>query len=229
MFPREPQHEWMDAADVDPAELQNALRFIERVNRWLGYTRATVSHLNAFSRQWDPGQTVTILDIATGSADVPMAIWEWAGRQKVNVRIIGLDRHEKTLAVAHERTRGTGIEIVQGDALSLPYADESVDYCMSSMFLHHLSEGDALRALREMNRVARRGVIVADLLRDRRALFWISLFTMFSNPMVRHDARVSVRQAFTRIEMEHLKSLAGLNYVRYFRHFGHRFVLAGEK
>jgi hypothetical protein len=97
------------------------------------------------------------------------------------------------------------------------------------MFIHHLSEADVVAVLKEMNRVARRGIIVSDLLRHKRAYAWITLFTLFANPMVVHDARVSVAQAFTKAEILELCRAAGLDYVQYRRHFGHRFVISGEK
>jgi hypothetical protein len=97
------------------------------------------------------------------------------------------------------------------------------------MFLHHLDEPGAIRVLTEMNRVARRGIIAADLVRNRRAYAWISLFTLWTSAMIRHDARVSVAQAFSRNEMLALRDAAGVGYARYYPHFGHRFVLAGEK
>jgi hypothetical protein len=80
-----------------------------------------------------------------------------------------------------------------------------------------------------MDRLSRRGVIAADLLRDRRAYFWIKQITRLSNPMVRHDAVVSVGQAFTESEIVALRDQAGLSYAKFHRHFAHRFVLAGEK
>jgi hypothetical protein len=83
--------------------------------------------------------------------------------------------------------------------------------------------------MRIMSRLARRGVIVADLLRHYRAYAWISLLTLASGPMVRHDARASVAQAFTKTEVLSLRDRAGLDFVQYYWHLGHRFVLAGEK
>ena len=74
-----------------------------------------------------------------------------------------------------------------------------------------------------------RGIIAADLVRSRRAYGWIVLFTLLANPMVKHDARVSVAQAFTRPEVLQLRDQAGLDFASYHSHFGHRFVLAGEK
>jgi hypothetical protein len=47
--------------------------------------------------------------------------------------------------------------------------------------------------------------------------------------MVRHDARVSVAQAFSKPEFISLCERAGVGYATYFKHFGHRFVVAGEK
>jgi ubiquinone/menaquinone biosynthesis C-methylase UbiE len=223
---REP--EMMDAQDVDPLILRRSLAFIRRVNVLFGYTRATLSHLEAFSHRWKPGQRINILDVATGSADVPLAILKWAAKRKHDVHVVGVDLHELTARAAAEG-RMPGLNIVRGDALRLPFADVSFDYVITSMFLHHLSDEQAASVLREMNRVARRGILAADLLRDRCAYAWISLFTLFANPMVRHDARVSVAQAYSQDEVLHLRSRAGVDYADYHDHFGYRFVLAGEK
>jgi hypothetical protein len=227
---RRRETEWMDAADVDPAMLARSLRFIRRVNTLLLYTRATISHLDRFSRRWKPGERITMIDFATGSADVPLAIVRWAARRGFDVRIVGLDLHETTCDFARAATRDEPrIEIVRGDALDPPFAAGSFDYALSSMFLHHLSEAAAAGALAAMARVARRGIVAADLLRRRRAYAWISLFTLLSNPVVRHDARVSVAQAFTAEEALQLRDRAGVDFAQFCTHFGHRFVLAGEK
>ena len=227
---RRREAEWMDEPGADPKELADALKFIRRVNAWLGYTRATLSHLERFSRGWPRGRSITIVDLATGSADVPLEIVRWSRGRGWDVRVVGVDLHESTVEAARQATAGEPtIKIVRGDALDLPFAAGSFDYAMTSMFLHHLSDEQVVRVLREMDRVARRGVLAADLLRHRRAYGWISLLTLLSNRMVRHDARVSVAQAFTRDEVLALRDRAQLPYLRFSPHFGHRFVLAGEK
>lgn len=220
----------MDGDGVDPRELRRSLTFIRRVNTLFGYTRATLSHLERFSARWKPGETIDVVDLATGSADVPLAIVRWGVRRGFDMRVVGVDRHQQTIRAAREATANEPrIRIVQGDALALPFETDSFDYAMCSMFLHHLSEPEAETVLRTMGAIARRGVIVADLLRHRRAHAWISLFTLLSNPIVRHDARVSVRQAFSKSEVLALRERAGLGFATYHRHFGHRFVLAGER
>jgi len=226
---RHRQSEWMDAPDADPGALSRSLAFIRQVNLWLGYNRATLGHLQRFSRDWKSGQTIRILDVATGSGDLPRAIARWADRRGFAVKITGVDLHEKTLESAREIGSGEGIEFLQADATNLPFADAAFDYVVCSMFLHHLDEPFAAGVLRELDRVARRGVIVADLLRSHRAYVWITLFTLFAEAMVRHDARVSVSGAFTERELLSLRDQAGLAYLQPYRHFGHRLVLAGAK
>jgi ubiquinone/menaquinone biosynthesis C-methylase UbiE len=226
---RQREEEWMDRDDVDPVLLQKSLKFIRRINRLLGYTRATLSHLNRFSRRWNPDEPISMIDFATGSADVPLAILRWADARKFNVRVTGVDLHAATVHEARQASHDPRLSIVRADVLKLPFEPRSFDYAICGMFLHHLSEAQAVGVLVEMDRVARRGLIAADLLRDRRAYQWIKFFTLLSNPMVKHDGRVSVQQAFSADEAKALAQQARLNYLIYHRHFAHRFILAGEK
>ena len=226
----------MDDPAADPADLRRSLAYIRRINALLGYTRGTVGHLRRFSRGWRAGETIRILDVATGSADIPRAVLRWSARSGFDVRVVAIDLHHTTLRLAREGddrakdpSEADRLHFVQADALRLPFADASFDYVLTAMFLHHLDDGAAAAVLREMGRVARRGVVAADLLRHRRAYAWITLFTLLAGPMVKHDARASVAQAFTRAEVLRLRDAAGLDFARYYRHFGHRFALAGER
>src|SRR5262245_12444980 len=134
----------MDAPDVDPRLLRKSLRFIRIVNSLLGYTRATMGHLERFSKSWGPGESISMIDIATGSAGIPRAILAWANRREFNVRIVGIDRHAQTVrAAARGLARDDRLNLVQADALQLPFADASFDYALTAMFLHHLSDDQA--------------------------------------------------------------------------------------
>jgi SAM-dependent methyltransferase len=227
---RQREEEWMDAPDIEPAAIQTSLSFIRQVNRMLGYTRSTIAHFKQFSRSWKPGERIRILDVATGSADIPRAVVRWGESAGFAIEAVGLDRHPLTSLEAQAKSDSDSqIKIVRGDALQLPFADGGFDYVMTNMFLHHLDEDAVVQVLREMNRVARRGIVAADLVRDRRAYAWITLFTLFASPIIRHDARVSVQQAFSKPEFLELCNRAGLSYATYTGHFGHRFVVAGQK
>lgn len=233
-FPRLNQRirtdELMDAPDADPHLVEKSLRFLRRMNRLLSYTRSTLLHLERFSKQWKPDEAIRIIDFATGSADLPRAILRWADRRGFqNVRVTGVDLHATTARAALTLNPDPRISIVRADVRELPFADESFDYATTGLFLHHLDDDDVVRVLAAMTRVSRRGIIAGDLIRCRRAYAWIKLLTLWANPIVKHDGPASVAQGFSREEVLTLRERAGADFAAYFEHFGHRFVLAGEK
>lgn len=204
----------MDAPDVEPDRLRGALGFIRKINRFLRYNTTTARAVAELGGE-------TLMDVACGSAD-------FRDVAPGGMRYIGLDFHAGTLGVAREwQPEAT---LLRGDALRLPLADDSVDVAMCQMALHHFDTADAAQFLAELDRVSRRGWVAADLLRRRRAMWWIGLFTMFSDPMVKHDGRVSVRQAWSPDEARALAEPLGATYTEV---VGHRFMLtkrhAGEK
>ena len=219
----------MDEQGADPRQLRKSLAFIQRVNRRLGYTRATLSHLHRFSRSWKPNERITLLDLATGSADIPLAMLKWAERRGIDLRVVAVDRQHPTIRAARQWNPHPRLQLVQADVFDLPFEPHSFDYVSANMFFHHLADEQVVTLMRSMAAMARRGVIIADLLRHYRAYAWAWFFTLASNPMVRHDARASVRQAYQKHEILALRNRAGLDFVQYYRHFGHRFVLTGEK
>ncbi len=145
------------------------------------------------------------------------------------MHVVGVDRHPVTAEVAAELSEDSRVRSVRADVFGLPFAPRSFDYAITSMFLHHLDDGQIVRVLRIMDGLARRGVIASDLLRHRRAYLWISLLTLPCSRMLRHDATVSVAQSLTRTEVMRIRDEAGVGYAEYFRHFGHRWALAGER
>jgi 2-polyprenyl-3-methyl-5-hydroxy-6-metoxy-1,4-benzoquinol methylase len=225
---RQQEAEWLDDPNADPELIRKSLIYIQRINILLRYTKATLSHLEAMSRSWPAGKTIRVLDVATGSADIPLAILKWARARGFDVRVTGVDLQKSVIDTA-KLTTDPKLTLAVANALQLPFADESFDYVITNMFLHHLDEDVVVGVFKEMNRVASRGVIAADLVRCRGAYLGIIALTLIANPMVRHDARVSVRQAFTRDEILALRDRAGIGFACYYSHVGYRFVLAGEK
>jgi ubiquinone/menaquinone biosynthesis C-methylase UbiE len=230
----------MDDPAVDPAQLASSLRFIRRVNRYLGGTNAILHHLHRWSQKWPPSAPITLLDIATGSADIPLALLHWARRTRHPLHIFALDLHETALrlAAAHIRTQPPApgqfnpqhaITLLRGDALALPFPDRSIDYVLCSMFFHHLPDTLIPKALAEMLRVARRGIIINDLLRSPFARFAIHALTLFASPIDKHDARLSVQKAWSRPTVESWATSANAPWLRYHPHWASRFTLAGER
>lgn len=225
--------EQMDAPDVDPAQLERSLNDLRSVNRWLGGTRVLLRHLAPMLRRHGAA-VATILDVATGSADIPLEIARWALRRGVRVRITATDLHPATLAAARRNTAECEeIRVEAADALDLPYRDGAFDFVICSTALHHFdARADALQVLREMHRVALRGVVVNDLARSRAALLGARLLAVTAwrhHPITAHDGPLSVRRAYTPAELRDLARDAGLAGARVFSHFPFRVALVLDR
>lgn len=222
----------MDDPAADRGELDRSLRFIRGVNRRLGGTSATLGYLKTWSVDWPAGAVVRVLDIGTGSADIPLAIVRWARGCGLRVHVTGIDAHATTLALAREQVGDDpDVELVRADALSLMdhYEPGSFDYAHAGMFLHHLDDIEVLTVLRVMDRLSTRGLIWNDLVRGPVEAGVIRLLTLGRSMMVRHDAAVSVAAGFTRREVLDIAGRVGLADVAYRRHLFGRFTLVSAK
>jgi ubiquinone/menaquinone biosynthesis C-methylase UbiE len=79
---------------------------------------------------------VTLLDVATGSADLPLAATRWARRAGFQLRVTGVDKHHATLALAREHVKDE-VELRPADALELDtyFMPGSFDYVHAGLFL----------------------------------------------------------------------------------------------
>lgn len=224
--------ELMDDPEVDRADLDQSLRFIRLVNRRLGGTRAVIVHLARWSGEWKSKEPIRLIDIGTGSADIPLAISQWARRAGKSVHVTGVDLHPTTLALAREHLDGhRGVELVEADALKLMdrFDPGTFDYAHAGMFLHHLDDIEVMTMLRIMDRLATRGLIWNDLVRGVLERVVVRLLSLGRPSIVRHDAVASVDAGFTRGEALELAGRVGLQDVAYRRHLFGRFTLTSTK
>jgi ubiquinone/menaquinone biosynthesis C-methylase UbiE len=185
--------EILDDPNVDAAVRHQAQADVARSNRLLGGLHAALSEM----RRVITGATGdwTLVDVGTGLADIPQRATTLSAETGARLTTIGVDDAESLLAAA----RGSVTHGVCASAFALPFRDHSVDIAMCSQLLHHFDWPDAERLLAELDRVARRAVIVSDLRRSwvAAAGFWLVAFVLRFHPVTRHDGVVSVLRGFT--------------------------------
>lgn len=203
--------ELLDGAIDDHQLLRANLREMARANRWLGGNRAVLRRVVGWLAARPREQTVTILDVATGSGDLPVTIHEWGLRQNRSVALLASDLSREVLAVAQQELQGRPVRLLRHDALRMPFRDRSVDIVTCSQALHHFAYDEALRLLHELARVARIGVIVNDLRRSYPAYWGARLLAAGPvSALSRHDGPLSVLRAYTAEEVTDLVKWAGL-------------------
>jgi SAM-dependent methyltransferase len=198
--------EHLDAADFDPALRERSLRDVTRANTALGGARAV---LREVARQLSTlGSAGTLLDVGTGLADIPARARALAARRGVALTTLGIDEAVSLARVTHGVLDGSAC----ADARRLPFRDASVDIVTCSQVLHHFEDAEIPAVLRELQRVARRAVIVSDLRRSwiAAAGFWLVSWPLGFHPVTRHDGVVSVLRGFTPRELSlHVRNATG--------------------
>jgi len=206
--------ELMDRPQPISAELERDLRNLRRLNCWFG-SHALIS---CFLQRWiKPGARLHIVDLATGSGDIPRLIADYARRVGADVRIDALDQQAATLEIAGKLSADyPNIAFVEANILEWE-PPQPYDIALCTLALHHFSEPDAVKVLRRCRELSRNFVLVSDLRRSRFGTIGVYVLTatIFSEPMTKYDARLSMARAFSFSEMRDLAERAA------WKEFGH--------
>jgi len=205
--------ELMDRPQPVSAELERDLENLRDLNRWFG----SYALIAMFLSRWiKPGAQLRIVDLATGSADIPRFVAEYGRKVGADLRIDALDQQSSTLEIAKKLSGNyPEISLFEGNILEWN-APEPYDLVLCTLALHHFSEDDAVRVLQRCRALSRKFVLVSDLRRGWSATLGVYLLTatIFSEPMTKYDGRLSAARAFSFAEMNLLAQRAGWKNVR---------------
>ena len=228
-LPRTDEPEQIDDPSQPYAELESSMRDVALSNRVFGGTQTILGHVARLLQDVPPGTPLRILDIATGSADIPSALEEWGQRRKLCLTIIGVDNQAAMLKMA--QAAAPNVSLVQADALALPFPPRSFDLALCALAFHHLGFEASVKLLAAMDHLTTRGFVVSDLKRDKPTLWGVetAMAAVNAHPFTRHDAPASVRRAFTVREYRKMAALSGVQNVRVQTHWYFRVALVQKK
>jgi SAM-dependent methyltransferase len=213
--------EWMDGP-CSYEEYARAALDLEHVNRLtLGYRPALrfLERLLYRGRCAAVSTPAHVVDVGCGHGDGLRAIYRWATRRKIPLRLTGVDLNPYAARLAQVCDARAGIPAgsitwITADAFAAKL-DAPVDVAISSLFTHHLSDAAIVALLRWNEATARVGWLVNDLHRSQRAATgfkWLTRITG-SCSMVKHDGAVSFRRALTMDEWRERCAEAGVDAV----------------
>jgi SAM-dependent methyltransferase len=192
-------------------DLRECLRDLEQVNRISFGYRPTLRWLEQCVSEQD--HPLHIVDVGCGGGDMLRRIEGWAAKNRVAVRLTGVDLNPNAIRAAREFTSPESrIEWITGEAYSLEFSAATIDVVISSLFTHHLADDEIVRFIEWMERVARRGWFINDLYRSRNSYFWFGVLAgaLRLHRFVRHDGPVSFQRAFVPDEWKMYAQRAGL-------------------
>jgi hypothetical protein len=203
---RATESELLDQPEFDPGLAIASYRFMERVNVLFGGIRVVRRFLAAETKGRRAATPLRLLDIGSGSCDIPLAISRWARARDIPVHITCLEMADPAAALARSKLARSGdkqVDLLQEDVFThqprAPY-----DYAISSMCFHHFSDEQIMTLLVKLRGFVRRGVLINDLRRSPWAFWAVTLLLVGAPAGVRHDARLSIRRGFKVQEMKNV-------------------------
>src|SRR6266705_3460473 len=125
--------ELMDRPQPVSAELERDLENLRQLNRWFGSHRLVLR----FVRRWiEPGAQLRILDLATGSGDIPRLIVDHARKIGAKVEIDALDRQSATLEIARKLSAAYPEISYRGTNILDWSPAEAYDIALCTLVLH---------------------------------------------------------------------------------------------
>ena len=200
--------EMMDRPQPVSPELQRDLERLRQLNRWFGSHRL----VSIFMRRWmKPATRMRVVDLATGSGDIPRLLVGHARTIGAQIEIDAVDQQVATVEIA--RSLSSEYPEISYHAANILEWDrpQRYDMALCSLVLHHFTDDDAVKLLRRCRKLSKRFVLVSDLRRGFLLQTGVYVLTalMFREPMTRFDARLSAERAFSFVEMRELAVQAG--------------------
>ncbi|MDQ2712316.1 MAG: methyltransferase domain-containing protein [Acidobacteriota bacterium] len=157
----------------------------------------------------NPADTFSLLDVGAASGDTARTIQALYPGASITC----LDYNQTNLEKAPKPK-------LMADAFRLPFAPESFDYVICSLFLHHFQNEEIVDLLGSFHRTARRALLVIDLERNVLPYVFLAITKpIFGwNRITVHDGLISVKASFHSAELRTLAENAGIRRLEIKRH-----------
>ena len=218
--------ELIDRPDCEPELAAASYRFMETVNSYFGGIQTVRRFLAVETAKRSTCSPVRILDIGSGSCDIPLAMSRWARAKGIPLHFTCLELSAHAFEIAHRqlaRANDPAVQLLQQDVFT-HQPDEPYDLAVASMCFHHFSNEQILMLVQRLSGFVRSSVLINDLRRSFLACLAAGLLlTVTGTPAgVRHDALLSIRRGFNVDELStllrHLRGVTvSVESVRWFR------------
>lgn len=211
---RSSESEIMDDLNCSGDVINQTLKELEFINKWLGGNAVTTNALENILVDWPAERPLHIADLGCGGGDMLRVVHRLAARKGIKVRLTGIDANPEIINYAKNNLKDIPeTELLPIDIFSDGFRALRFDVVIGTLFFHHFSGETLVNFFCGLKHQARLGIIINDIHRHYLAYHSIRYLTrLFSkSSMVRHDAPLSVARAFSRKELVEILEEAGLS------------------
>lgn len=202
---RSSQKEIMDSLDFQGTEMQNLLKDLKTVNKWLGGNRITLDGIEKLLTDHPRTKEVIILDIGCGDGQMLRNCSDLFKPRGYRTKFIGIDFNKNILEYAESLS--VDYPNIQFKKLDVFFDEKLIPNCdiaLLTLFLHHFSNENIEHLLKSILAKTTKGLVINDLHRSKSAfnLFKIVSKLFLKTKTAEHDGLVSISRGFKRRELE---------------------------
>ncbi len=201
----------MDDFSTGGTELREALSHLRVLNRIFGAAAPTLHGVQKIWREAGRPDSLTILDIGSGSGDVNQHLLRWADMNQIDLKITLVDITEEACEEARHYFRDEPrVQVMQRDLFDLQ--EKSVDVVTGTQFVHHFAADELHNVIQSMLKVSRLGVVINDIHRHwiPWAAVWLTVRLISNNRYILNDGPLSVAKGFCADDWKHLRKTLDL-------------------
>jgi 2-polyprenyl-3-methyl-5-hydroxy-6-metoxy-1,4-benzoquinol methylase len=202
--------EKMDDLECSGEVLEQTLRELEFINKWLGGNKITIDAIAELCTSSSYGE-ITIADLGCGGGEMLRIIEGWGKRNNVRLTLTGIDANPNIIAFAKRNLSDCPqIQFKTVNIFSDEFRQQKYDIVIGTLFYHHFTDHELAAFFKRLRQQVRIGYVINDIHRHWLAYYSIRTLTrLFSrSAMVKYDAPLSVLRAFKKQELKKILELA---------------------
>lgn len=211
---RSEQVEIMDDLLCSGKVVDQTLKELDNINKWLGGNEVTIHALNQLLKKRSKNKIISIVDLGCGSGEMLKLIQHWSKKNNYILSLTGIDANPGIVNYAKNHLKDyPAIEFLSMNIFEESFWNNKYDVVVSTLFFHHFTSKQLIEFFKQLKNHVGIGIIINDIHRHWFAYHSIRLITRFfsRSPMVKYDAPLSVLRAFTRNELKIILSGAGIS------------------
>lgn len=197
--------EIMDDFTLEGEILRDALDKIARINQLLGGNKLTLQGVQSLINLVSIKKEITIVDIGCGNGDMLRALADYASKNNLNFKLIGVDANPFTINHAEELSKlYQNITYQCEDIFEDKFTALKYDIVLCTLTLHHFKDAEIIKLVSVFYENASIGIVINDLQRSALAyrLFQVLCFVFRLNKMSKEDGLISILRGFKKEELE---------------------------